>query len=83
MGEHCGGNTPFSIDITNNVILGNNELRVEVVDRLNHLYPYGKQAKNPSGMWYIQVSGIWQNVWLEYVPISRINDIKIESNMSQ
>src|SRR5690606_313885 len=28
----------------------------------------GKQVKNPEGIWYTPVSGIWQTVWLEGVP---------------
>src|SRR5690606_37838132 len=28
----------------------------------------GKQVKNPEGIWYTPVSGIWQTAWLEGVP---------------
>jgi len=39
-----------------------------VTDELSKVYPYGKQSKTPGGMWYTEVSGIWQTVWLENVP---------------
>ncbi len=34
--------------------------------------PRGKQIKNPHGIWYTPVSGIWQTVWLESVPKTHI-----------
>ena len=30
--------------------------------------PRGKQSRKPEGIFYTQVSGIWQTVWLEPVP---------------
>ena len=29
--------------------------------------PNGKQVKEPRGIWYTAVTGIWQTVWLEMV----------------
>src|SRR5438270_400404 len=31
--------------------------------------PRGKQRLNQSGIWYTPVSGIWQTVWLEPIPL--------------
>ena len=68
-GKHEGGYLPFSFDITELVDKdGDNYLEVLVKDDLSKDYPYGKQSKNPKGMWYTPVSGIWQTVWLENVP---------------
>ncbi len=68
--KHEGGYLPFSADITKAIRYTANELRVLARDTLSPSYPYGKQSKKPHGMWYTPVSGIWQTVWLESVPVS-------------
>lgn len=74
VGRNEGGYLPFSFDITEAVNRNSgNTVEVWVKDELSPDYPYGKQSKEPSGMWYTPVSGIWQSVWLENVP-----DIYIE-----
>ena len=62
--HHEGGYLPFSYDISA-LASDSNILKVIASDDLDHFYPYGKQSKKPSGMWYTPVSGIWQPVWLE------------------
>lgn len=77
LGSHEGGYLPFSFDITE--LLKNsveNEILVYVRDEINPRIPYGKQVHKPGGMWYPQVSGIWQSVWIESVPAKRIDSIK-------
>ena len=78
--KHEGGYLPFSIDISD-VIEDNNQLRVIVTDTLDTFYPYGKQSKKPSGMWYTPVSGIWQSVWIEAYDAKGIDDLKISTTM--
>lgn len=69
VGVHIGGYLPFVIDITEIVKKDeDNYLEVIVEDKLDKAHPYGKQTEKPKGMWYTQVSGIWQSVWLENVP---------------
>lgn len=58
------------------------QLRVEVVDSLNHKYPWGKQKNKNGGMWYTPVSGIWQSVWAEAVPVSHVSSLKIDTGLS-
>ena len=78
VGEHKGGYLPFYFHIEDVVKREeSNTLRVEVVDRLGTKYPYGKQCKKRGGMWYTEVSGIWQTVWMENVPKSYIERLKI------
>ena len=77
VGEHYGGYLPFCFDITQYVTLGENSITVEVCDRLDVDYPYGKQRKDRGGMWYTPVSGIWQTVWMESVPCEYIEKLKI------
>lgn len=74
---HDGGYLPFSIDVTDLVHTGENDIYVKVIDNLDLAYPYGKQTRKRGGMWYTPVSGIWQTVWLESVPKSYIERIKI------
>lgn len=78
VGEHTGGYTPFSFDITATLRKGANFLTVRVFDPTDKgPQPRGKQVSNPQGIWYTPVSGIWQTVWLEPVAEHHITNIKI------
>lgn len=81
-GTHRGGNTPFSIDITDHLREGENHLVVRVEDDTEEFQLRGKQVRHPHGIWYTRVSGIWQTVWLEPVPATRIEDLKIHTEAS-
>lgn len=77
IGEHTGGFTPFSFDITPALRKGNNTLDVKVWDPTDDgTQPRGKQVKAPRTIWYTPVSGIWQTVWLEPVGERYISSIK-------
>jgi beta-galactosidase/beta-glucuronidase len=78
VGSHQGGYDPFSIDITSALVKGSKqELAVRVWDPSDEgPQPRGKQVKNPRGIWYTPVTGIWQTVWLEAVPQTYIADTK-------
>ena len=66
---HEGGQVPFSLDITDCVSDGTNELTVCVWDPTeDFVNSRGKQSFAPKGCFYTRVSGIWQTVWLETVP---------------
>ncbi|TWT51498.1 Beta-galactosidase [Thalassoglobus neptunius] len=80
VGHHTGGNVPFSIDVTDAVKAGENVLTVRVEDATEEWQLRGKQVLNPRGIWYTQVSGIWQTVWLEQVPEAYIADLKIRTD---
>ena len=69
LGEHTGGYWHFSFDITEVVREGENLLQVVVQDPSDSSYrAMGKQSLERGGMWYTPQSGIWQTVWMEYVP---------------
>lgn len=77
-GSHQGGYDPFSIDITPFLVKGGRqEIAIRVWDPSDEgPQPRGKQVKNPHGIWYTPVTGIWQTVWLEPVPKTHIAGIK-------
>ena len=78
VGQHTGGYTPFSFDITPALKSGANKLVVKVWDGTDRGFqPRGKQVNRPEGIWYTPVSGIWQTVWLEPVPQNYIENVKI------
>ena len=68
LGEHTGGYTAFSYDITDYLVSGRQSLVVKVTDGTNNdLQPRGKQVLKPGSIWYTPVTGIWQSVWMEPV----------------
>jgi len=83
VGQHKGGYDGFSFDVTSLLDpSGPQDLVVSVIDRTNDtVQPRGKQSSTPSGIYYTAVSGIWQTVWLEPVPESRIDNITIVPNV--
>lgn len=87
VGTHTGGYGAFSFDITSKLTSGENTLVVMVVDNTDETtQPLGKQRYNPGGpgsIWYTQVSGIWQTVWLEPVPQKHISNIITTPDIDQ
>lgn len=77
VGTHQGGYDSFSFDITSQLNSGKTQkIRVRVWDPSDSgPQPRGKQVKEPKGIWYTPVTGIWQTVWLENVPESYISGI--------
>ncbi len=69
-GWHRGGFDPFSFDITPYLEgAGPQELVVAVWDPTDDgPQPRGKQVREPGGIFYTAVTGIWGSVWLEPVP---------------
>ena len=84
VGQHTGGYTPFSFDITPALISGTNTLEVKVWDPTDQGYqPRGKQVEKPYGIWYTPVTGIWQTVWLEPVPQTYIENLRITPDIDK
>lgn len=84
VGQHTGGYTPFSFDITPALKSGKNSLVVKVWDPTDQGYqPRGKQVNRPEGIWYTPVTGIWQTVWLEPVPEKYIENIRITPDIDK
>ncbi len=78
IGNHQGGYDPFTFDITDQLTNGEQEIEITAWDPTDlGSQPVGKQTHDPRSIWYTAVTGIWQTVWLEYVPESYIQDLKI------
>ena len=74
-----GGYTSFSFDITKFVTVGSNSLFVAVEDHVRtKLQPKGKQADKyySNACDYTRTTGIWQTVWLEFVPKAYLSSAK-------
>jgi beta-galactosidase/beta-glucuronidase len=78
IGKHQGGYDPFSFDITDQLNKGTDQkIMVRVWDPTDKgPQPRGKQVNQPKSIWYTPVTGIWQTVWLEFVPTNYISQIK-------
>jgi hypothetical protein len=84
LGSHRGGYQSFSFDITDALRAGNNELVVKVNDPTEHgPNPQGKQHVNAQWMYYSASSGIWQTVWIERVPATHIEALKLTPNVDR
>ncbi len=80
IGEHKGGYVPATFDITESLKAGENRINVTCKnDVKSPLQPSGKQCASYAnhGCFYSRCTGIWQTVWLEYVPETYIKSIKM------
>jgi len=86
VGEHEGGYTSFSCDVTEQLQKGENEILVRVVDPVDDEFgtdgisywhiPHGKQN------WYVQTGGIWQAVQMIIKPEIYLSRVQINSQIS-
>ncbi len=83
VGEHEGGHTPFSFDVTELLTASTPDavhtLVVRAEDDPHDLtQPRGKQDwhEDPHAIWYRRTTGIWQTVWLEAVPTASIGYLR-------
>lgn len=67
--SHKGAYDSFNIDIAPFVKLGNNDITLMVIDRQNVDQIRGKQTwkKEPFECFYKETSGVWKDVYLEYL----------------
>lgn len=80
VGVHEGGFVSFTLDITAALTAGENTLVVCAEDHLRDgRQPGGKQcpAYHSRGCHYTRTTGIWQTVWLEWVPQVSIRSMKM------
>ena len=83
---HEGGYTPFDADITDVLVVGTQEVVVRAEDDPADLAkPRGKQdwLLEPHSIWYPRTTGIWQSVWLETVPQTRLHTLQWSSSLDR
>ena len=82
-GEHRGGYNAFTVDATA-FIQPKNELIVRVYDDTDaSWHTRGKQRTKRGGIWYTPQSGIWQTVWMEWVPEAYIQRVRLISDIDR
>ncbi len=80
VGDHIGGQTPFTLDITH-ALDGQVAAHAIVVraedDPSDQSQPRGKQTwqSHPFKVWYERTTGIWQTVWIEVVSETHISEL--------
>lgn len=80
VGTHKGGYTSFAFDITDYLKVGDNSIVIQAKDDTRSgRIPSGKQSDRYSsyGCFYTRTTGIWQTVYLEYVPAEHIKSFKL------
>ena len=84
IGQHIGGYSRATFDVSNAVKDGEEALIViRIDDDKSCLKPRGKQRwlDYDYGCWYIETSGIWKTIWAEVVNTTRINRVKMTPNV--
>ncbi len=77
--KHYGGQSSFTYDITEYLKEGENVITVCADDDTCSPYqPSGKQSMKPEshGCYYTRTTGIWQTVWMEFVPEKYLHSFK-------
>ena len=81
---HRGGYTAFYANISDAIKVCENELTVEVTDTTEgSCGARGKQSSHRGSIWYTAQSGIWQSVWLEYMPKAHIKALHITTDVEK
>lgn len=84
-GEHKGGYVSFAFDVTALLRPGANEITVYAEDNTrDRLIPSGKQSHEfkSFGCFYTRTTGIWQTVWMEFLPTEHIERVKYYPNIA-
>lgn len=84
--RHEGGHTPFCADVTGALAERDNVLVVRAEDPAGDLaIPRGKQywKERTEGIFYTPTTGIWQTVWLEPVPRTRIDGLRVTPDVDR
>lgn len=86
VGTHRGGQSPFTVDITDSLDRSTSSHQVVVRsfdDPVDAEAARGKQdwRLEPHAVWYERTSGIWQSVWLEAVPALHVATLSWECSL--
>ena len=86
VGTHKGGYTPIRLNITDFALDGENSIVIHAEDDVRSgLQPKGKQSDvyYSHNCDYTRTTGIWQSVWLEYVPVTHIEAFRFYPNANR
>ena len=81
VGSHRGGYVSFFLDITDALRAGENRIVVRAADDTRDArIPSGKQSPQYASFscLYTRTTGIWQTVWLEFLPNTHIQKFHLE-----
>lgn len=85
VGTHYGGYSAFSFDITDFLKVGENTVTVHAVDDTRSpMQARGKQSEKhySHACDYTRTTGIWQTVFLEFVPKTHIKSVRYYPNIN-
>lgn len=84
-GKYCKGYTQIMVDISKYLNVGDNILAIRVRDDLECDRPRGKQywKEKPDRCWYTGVTGIWQNVWIEFTKETYLEQLKMTPDIDR
>ena len=84
VGCHTGGFTAFTVNVSEALKEGENELTVVCTDEgTRNSGARGKQSDQRGGIWYTPQSGIWQTVWVESMPKENIGTFRVTPNAKE
>ena len=85
-GTHRGGYASFRLEISALLREGENTLVVCAIDHVRSgVQPIGKQSDKyfSHGCSYTRTTGIWQTVWLEFLPKTHIRSVRYYPNAAE
>ncbi len=83
VGTHKGAYSRFTFDVTDYLTKAENVLTVRCDDDNHPIQVRGKQRWESQnfGCWYVQTTGIYKSVWLEYVDKTHLKSLKITPSL--
>lgn len=83
VGRHVGAYTRFCVDVTPYLRGNRGTLCIKCTDSNSPVQVRGKQRweRENFGCWYVQTTGIWKSVWLEYVDKQHLTELKMTPSL--
>lgn len=80
VGSDSGAYHRISFDCSRYLHPGSNTLAVKITDDYSTEKPRGKQRWKDENFecWYVDTTGIWKTVWLEFVPQTYVASLRLE-----
>jgi len=80
VGHEIGGYHRLSFDLTHALIQDQNDIVLRIKDTWDTEQPRGKQRWKGEnfGCWYVETTGLYQSVWLEFLPNTYLKHVVLE-----